>query len=99
MYRHGGTAESKANWIVRLGVQAEKGLAYLDGFGDLVASISTHQTFAVAMDPMGINGEEFLRKVASGSTQHSQMDLQRFSIGHGMGFEQVMHGSIASHER
>ena len=99
MHRQGRTAESETNRIMGFSIQAKKGLAYLDGFGDLAALTATHEAFAVAADAMGIDGENFSRKVAPGPTKHPQMDLQRFPIGYRMRFEKIVHRSITRHER
>jgi hypothetical protein len=48
---------------------------------------------------MRIDGESASRKMTSRSTEHPQMDLQRFTVGDCVSFEQIVNGSIIGHER
>jgi hypothetical protein len=53
-----------------------------------------HLALGVTDQAVRIQGQHLARKVAAGSAQFAQVDLELLRLGHGMGFQQVVQGAI-----
>jgi hypothetical protein len=77
-----------------LSVEAEEGLSHLDGGMVQVLLLSDHLAFAVGVESMRIDGEQFGLKMAEGASDLAEGELELLSLQNGMRLEQVMNGLI-----
>ena len=80
------------------GVEAEEGGGDFVGADGGVVAVTGHLPFAGTGQAVGIDGQQATLKVAAGTTQATQGELQFFRLLHGMGGEQIVQAGIGHDE-
>ena len=91
---HGRGGEQKADGLMGFGVEAEEGGGDLVGAEGGVVAVTRHLPLAGTGQAVRIDGEQAARKVAAGTTQATQGELQFLRLLHGMGLEQIVQAGI-----
>ena len=86
----GGTGAGKTDRLAGLGVQAKEGLRDFDCLEAGIIPKADHLALAGAVETMGIDGQESAGKMAAGSAQLAQSDLETLGLLHGMGGQQIV---------
>ena len=89
----------QAEGLAGFGIQQEESLSL---FGSRLAGAGTpldHVAFGVAEQPVRIQGQHLAGEVATGPAQLAQTDLELLGLLDGVGFQQVMQGSIGGQPR
>ncbi len=95
---HGRGGQQAAERLMGFNVEAKEGRGDLVGAEGGVITVTGHLPLAGAGQAVGIEGQQAALKVAAGTTQATQGELQFLRLLHGMGLEEIVNTLIGSDE-